>query len=139
MNTHFFNLFFGFTTQINEYVANFWVLFFVSITSMDSWPTKNAFYNTFFSMNVYTFRRSNLMIRTSISNYINQSIISNIVYIPCNFVSMSLNNYLVRSIWINNPNRCSISISNKRINIRFYIIHPKFLTFSFKTSRRGIV
>jgi hypothetical protein len=72
------------------------ILAFFSLSLLRVWIAASQIPFTIpFSMNIYTFRRCNLVIST-VSNYINHSFISNVVYIPCNFVCMTFNYYLIQ-------------------------------------------
>ena len=139
MYTHFFNLFFVFSTYVNRYIFKFWRFFFTRCSSVNCRPSKYTLNNTFFRVDIYPFWRSYLVITTAISNYINQSFIRNVIDVPWNFIWMSFNHYFKFWLWINNSNSCSICISNKFIHIWFQIIHPYFLTFPFITSWCSII
>src|SRR5690606_14133631 len=98
---------------------------------MNSWPSKNSFYNTIFGVNVYNLARCYLMIATTISNHINQTVVRDVIHIPGNLIGMSFYNYFILCFWVYNSHCTTISIGNKLVYIRFYVVHPQFLTVPF--------
>ena len=139
MNSHLFNFLFIFCSNINKNIINLWWSFFCMISNMNCWPAKNTFYYSLFCMNVYPFRGCYLMITSTISNNIYKPVISNIIYIPGNFVRVTFYNNLKFFFWVYYSYSSSIIISYKFINIRFKIFHPNFLTIRFITSWCSVV
>ena len=56
---------------------------------MYSRPPKNSFYRPFFTVNIYTLCRCNLVVNTSVTFQINKTLRSDIIHEPTDFVSMS--------------------------------------------------
>ena len=116
---HFFDFFFVFRSDINRDIFELGCILFTSHTGMDSGPTKNTFNDTFFRVNIYPFRGGNHMVWATIPDYVYESIFSNIVYIPWNFIWMRFDNNFKWCIWVDHTNSSSIRIRNKGINIWF--------------------
>src|SRR5690606_34380068 len=92
MNTQFLNFIFAFCTYINKYIIKFGGFLFIIASGMYGRPAKNPFYNSLFSVNVNYFRGSYLVITTTISYHVDQSVISNIINVPRYFIRVPFNN-----------------------------------------------
>src|SRR5215217_497269 len=106
---------------------------------MNSRPAKYGFHRSLISMDVYSFRWCYLMIRTTITDYIDQAVGSDIIYKPRDLIGMSFNYYFKICFRIYYSDRSSIVINEAFINVRFQVIQPHFLSGIFKSGRRWIV
>ena len=79
------------------------------------------------------------MVAASVANYINQTVVGDVVDIPRNFVRVPFDNYPVFCLGIDDPNRCAIGIGYKGIYIGLKVVHPEFLTLAFIAGRGGVV
>ena len=139
MDSQLLYFFFCLAPTINTNIVWLRSLFLTLVPGMDSWPTKNPFYNTVFGMNIYYFTWCYLMITSPIANHINHTFIGDIIYIPRNFICMTLNNDLILRFRVYDRNRTAIGISDELINIRLQIAHPYLLPFPFITGGSRII
>ena len=139
MDSQLLYLFFCLAPTINTNIVWRRSLFLTLISRMNSGPTKNTFHNTVFGMDIYYFTWRYLMITSPIAHHINHTFIGDIIYIPRNFICMTLNNDLIFGFRIYDRNRTAIGISDELINIRLQIAHPYLLPFPFITGRSRII
>src|SRR5690554_5478535 len=120
MDAQGLNLFFAGTATVNEYIFCSWILFFfLAVSSVDGWPAKDCLSDALVCMDIYSFRRCNLMVGATISNYINQSFRIYIIDEPRYLICMGFNHYFILSFWINDSYRRTIVICEAFINVRF--------------------
>src|SRR5579872_268793 len=106
---------------------------------MDSRPTKYGFNDAFVSMNVYPFRRCDLVIGTAIADHIDQAITGNVIHKPGDLIGMCFDNYFVFGFRVDNTYSRTIIIYVMIVNVWFQILQPKLLTLPFETGWRGVV
>ena len=67
MDSHSFNFFFVFCTNVNKYGIHTRLFLFSRFSRMNCWPSKNTFNNAFFCMNIYNFTRPPLSSMDSVA------------------------------------------------------------------------
>ena len=121
MYTQCFYFFFISGTTIKIKIINLRLGFFlirITHTCVNGRPTKNSFNRPFFTMYPNSFGRGYLVVYTSISLQVNQSLFINVIDKPANFISMGFNHYFKRGCWIDNTHHCTIRIAKMGINKR---------------------
>src|SRR5690606_3139823 len=124
MNSQLFYLLFGGASTIQKNIFRTRRLFFLSSTCVNRWPAKNGFNSPLICVNINPLGWRNLMVRTTITNDVNQPVIGNVVYKPRDFIRMGFDDYFVVCLWINNPHRSPISINIGLVYIGLQIIQP---------------
>ncbi|MNT30100.1 hypothetical protein D3C72_1658780 [compost metagenome] len=122
MYTQGFNLFFGTTAAVQKDIFQRRIFFFLSRTCMNCRPAEYSFDNALFRMDIHALRRCNLVIRTTVTNHIDQSIFGNVIDKPRNLIRMSLYNDLVLCFWIDYPHSCTVVVNKCIIDIGLQII-----------------
>ncbi len=119
MNSHTFNFLFIFGSNVNRNVFNFWSVFFFLSARMYCWPAKHTFHDAFFGLDMHNFTWSNHVVAATISDDVNQAVISDIIDIPRNFISMSFNHDFVLCFRVDDAYCSSVSVGYKFVHIRF--------------------
>src|SRR5690606_3981928 len=134
-----FNFFARLTAYIDKNVLQRRWFLLVGITHVDRGPTEYAFHDTLLALDVYAFRRSDLVVGASIASDVYVAVVRDIINKPGNLVGMGLDNYLILAFGVDHANGSAIDVDDLIVDIRFEIVQPDLLTCNFKTSRGCIV
>ena len=92
------------------------------ISNVNGRPTENAFHNAFFGVNIDAHGRCDLMIGTTISFYVDESFFRDIVHIPSDLVSMSLNDHFILGFRIDHAHNRTIYVREVAVDIGSQIV-----------------
>src|SRR5690606_28619116 len=102
-NTQGQYFFFRSTATIYKNIFQGRGFFFLAATGMDSRPAENTTHNPFFTMDQYFLGRRDLVVGATITNYIDQAVIGNIVDVPGDLIGMRLDHYFIILSRIDHP------------------------------------
>lgn len=135
-NAELFDFFFGGTAAVQENIVFGRRLFVFSFSGMNCWSSKNGFDSfTVCGSNIYSFARRDLVVRSTVSDDIDEAIVSHIIYEPADFVTVCLEDNFVGAFGIDNPDGSAVAVCEDFVYIWSDIVHPDFLAGVFKSSR----
>ena len=140
MHTGRQHLVFVFRSDIDENIVELGLQLIVfPVARVNGRPAKYASYDTFRRMNIHPFGRRDDVIRPPVAHYVDETIVSNVMHKPRDFIGMCLNNYPIILPWIDDTISSTIVVQTPVINERLDILQPELLPAGFKAGRRRVV